>query len=139
MRGSSVSHIYTPGKGINVKVEWNGIQFTDMEDYYKKVILSMPQEGGAFLGAQIHLDALAYLGCGGLLIAERDEADVYVDGWLVNSAFITHKHPEFGKVEYSGWVDGIVECGLHHGACELCGKAIPGEIEMMHYFYRLDG
>ncbi len=123
-------------------VEWNDTQYTDMETYYREVILSMPKEGDfggdAFLGAQTHLDALAYLGHGGLFVTELDEVDVYVDDWMVSGALITHKHPEFGMVKNSGWVDGTVECQLIHGACELCGKVIPGEIEMMHFFYKLD-
>ena len=139
MRGvSSVSHIYTPGQGADVKIEWNGIQYTDIETYYREVILSMPKEGDTFLGAQTHLDALAYLGHGGLFIVDQDETDVFVDGWMVSGAFITHKHLEFGIIR-TGWTKGIVECGVRpKGDCELCGKVIPGEIEMMHYFYRLD-
>lgn len=119
-------------------VEWDGTQYIDIETYYKRVVLSMPQDGDALLGAMTHLNALTYLGCSKLFVAETDEMDIYVDAWLVNGAFITHKHPEFGVVKQDSWVTGMVECGLRHRACELCGKVIPGEIEMMHHFYRLD-
>jgi hypothetical protein len=120
-------------------VEWMDKEYTNPVTYYKEVILSMPEEEGVLLGAQTHLDALASLGHGGLFVVERDEADVYVDDWNVAGTFLTHKHPEFGTVQHFGWANGMVEADVRHSKCELCGKRIPGEIEMMHHFYRLDG
>ncbi len=120
-------------------IEWNGKEYTDPVTYYKEVILSMPETDGVLLGAQEHLDALAAIGHGGLFVTEHDEADIYVDGWLVSGTFLTHKHPEFGVVCDMGWTEGIVEADVTRSKCELCSKRIPGEIEMMYHFYRLDG
>jgi radical SAM superfamily enzyme with C-terminal helix-hairpin-helix motif len=119
-------------------VEWNDVEYTDMGKYYREVVLTMPEEDGALLGATTHLDALASLSHGGLFVTEQDDADVYVDRWMVSGTFITHKHPEFGLVRDHGWTRGQVECDLRHGKCEMCGEKIPGEIEMMHHFYRLE-
>jgi len=120
-------------------VEWNGKEYTDIYHYYKEVILSMPQTDGVILGAQTHLDAMAALSRGGLFVCEPDEGDIYVDCWDVSGPFLTHKHPEFGVVVDMGWTKGMVESDVWQGKCELCGKKIPGEIEMMYHFYRLDG
>jgi hypothetical protein len=114
-------------------------EYSDQFTYYKEVVLTMPEEDGVLLGAQTHLDALSALGHGGMFVTEIDGGEVYVDGWNVNGNFLTHKHPEFGTVENYGWANGVVEVDVRGGRCELCRKKIPGEIEMMHHFYRLDG
>jgi hypothetical protein len=138
MRGPSVSYI--PGRGADVTITWMGKEYTDQLTYYREVILTMPEEDGVLLGAQTHLDALSALGHGGLFVIERDDTDIYVDDWMVsNPFFLTHKHPEFGELTNYGWAKGTVEADVHHSKCELCAKRIPGEIEMMHHFYRLDG
>ena len=120
-------------------ITWMDTEYTDPATYYKEVILTMPEEDGVLLGAQTHLDALASLSHGGLFVTESDARDVYVDGWNVSGNVLTHKHPEFGVATNRGWVKGVVESDVRQGVCELCAKRIPGEIEMMHHFYRLDG
>ena len=129
---------YWRSEGENVMIKWMDREYTDAREYYNEVILTMPKENGIILGAAEHIEALARLTQSGLYVTDMDEADIYVDAWRVNGSYLTHKHPEFGIIE-SGWSKGIVECDVLDSGCDICGKQIPGEIEMMHHFYKLDG
>lgn len=126
-----------------MKIEWMDREYTDASIYYKEVVSAMPREDDIILGAKDHLDALELLYEGGLYVVELDDSDIFVDGWRVNSPWLAHKHPEFGMIErhYSTRWEymGMVECDVHHKTCGICKKQIPGEIEMMYQFYRLDG
>ncbi len=127
------------GKGGEVEIRWLKGKYTDAPTYYREVVLTMPRTKGVVMGAEAHLNALAQLTQSGLYVVDADETDIYVDDWKVNGSFMTHKHPEFGLIR-TGWTKGIPECDvLDTGKCDMCEKVVPGEIEMMHNFYRLDG
>jgi hypothetical protein len=130
---------YWRSGGDNVMIKWMDREFTDAQEYYKEVVLTMPRTDGVILGALEHIWALARLSQSGVYVVDMDDADIYVDDWCVNDSYLTHRHPEFGSIA-SEWAQGRVECDvLVGGSCDICGKQIPGEIEMMHHFYKLDG
>jgi hypothetical protein len=129
---------YRNDRRYDMLITWMGKDYTDAPSYYREVVTRMPLEDGVILGAGTHVDALAKLALGGLYVLDPDSVDIYVGRWRVNGRHLTHKHPEFGTVK-TGWTTGLVECGLHEDECDLCGEEIPGEIAMMHHFYRLDG
>jgi hypothetical protein len=122
----------------NVAIRWMDAEYTSAAKYYREVVMNMPKEDGIILGATEHLDAIARLSGCGLYVADTDESDIYVDDWRVNGRYLTHRHPEFGIID-SAWTKGMVEAELHFGSCGVCDKKIPGPIEMMHNFYRLNG
>lgn len=129
---------YWNGRRDDVLITWMGKDYTDASVYYREVVTKMPLEDGVILGAETHIEALAKLALGGLYVVTPDPVDVYVGRWRVNGRYLTHRHTEFGDVS-TGWTTGPIECGLHENECDLCGEKIPGEIEMMYHFYRLDG
>jgi hypothetical protein len=135
----SRKHIsYTKGKGKGM-IQWMDKQYTSAPEYYREVVLTMPRTKGIILGAQEHIDAMAQLTATGIYVIDTDDSDIYVDGWRVNGDYITHKHPEFGVIT-TQWTKGAVECDvLAGGQCDMCGDKIPGEIDMMHQFYKLNG
>jgi hypothetical protein len=122
--------------GAMSHVDWMNVRYTHAPTYYREVILAMPREDGIILGSEAHLKALSMLSVGGLYVSEVDDQDIYVDGWRVNGSRLQHKHPEFGHIR-TGWAEGIVEADLTDGRCDICHKEIPGEIDMMHSFYKL--
>jgi hypothetical protein len=121
-----------------VSIRWMDTEYDNAAEYYHEVVMTMPKTDGIILGAETHIDALARLSGCGLYVVDTDKADVYVDDWRVNGSSLTHRHPEFGPVA-SGWTEGYVEAEVCLGACDICEKQIPGEIDMMHQFYRLNG
>jgi hypothetical protein len=126
--------------GVTMFIQWMDKKYHTAPDYYREVILLMPVEDGKILGASDHIEALAFLTNGGtgIYISDPQPNDVYVDNWRVSSAPISHRHLEFGTI-HNQWLSGVAEGGVANGACEICGLVIPGEIEMMYQFYRLDG
>ncbi len=138
-RNRNISYWKPAPGGQDVSIEWNGRLYNDAPTYYKEVILSMPRTDGVVLGAGAHIEVISRLTDNGIYVADLSDSDIYVDGWRVNGSYLTHKHPEFGYVE-TAWSEGVIEADvLSNGACDLCRKKIPGEIAMMHHFYRLDG
>jgi hypothetical protein len=121
-------------------VTWYGKPYEDARTYYDEVVKTMLlKDDGTIIGADEHLGALCILRGHGILIMEDDNA-VHVDGWRINGDYITHKHPEFGRVD-QWWDDGFVQAEMADDldTCGLCGAKISGEIKMMHDFYRMGG
>jgi hypothetical protein len=118
-------------------VSWMSKKYSDARLYYKEVVLTVPREDGIVLGAEEHLNILALLSPVALYVTEPEDKDIFVDGWLVSGTYLTHRHLEFGRIT-TKWTKGIVESQLKQGACAICDKKIPGEIQMMHHFYKLD-
>ena len=121
-----------------MSIQWMDKEYFDAPSYYKEVVLTMPQENGVILGAETHIDALAHLTKGGIYVADQDPSDIYVAEWLVNRGHLAHRLKEFG-LQQTGWSTGVIECDLQDGSCDICMVQVPGPIEMIHNFYKLDG
>jgi hypothetical protein len=126
------------GKISENVVTWHGKPYEDARTYYDEVVMTMPRkDDDTIVAADEHLGALCILNGSDILIME-DENSVHVDRWRINADYITHKHPEFGRIE-DWWEDGYVQVELQsdNNTCGLCGEQVSGEIKMMHDFYRM--
>jgi hypothetical protein len=119
------------------EVTWFGKVYTRADTYYQQVVMTMPRkDDDTVVGADEHLGAICVLKGHGVLIME-DTGTIHVGRWRVNDDYITHKHPEFGRIE-DWWQDGYVQAELgDDDTCGLCGDQVSGEIKMIHDFYRM--
>jgi hypothetical protein len=120
-------------------VTWYGKPYTTTRAYYDGVVKTMQlKDDDTIIAADEHLGALCILNGPDILIMEDTNA-VHVGRWRINDDYITHKHPEFGRVD-DWWEDGWVQAELSdEDTCGLCGEKVSGEIKMMHDFYRMGG
>ena len=118
---------------------------------YYQALKYMPRKKGVIDEFRRHLAMLEMLDApdGNMYYSEKDE--FFVDNWSIQSPELYHRHKEFGNymtihgmefMEYDkpddpSYYRTHVQWDAAGGVCGLCDKHMPGEIMMMHNFYKL--
>ncbi len=115
-----------------------GRLYTTSEEYYRKVVTSLPLDpddprGEAIVDAGTHTNICERLARGGSYAVSFNTPDdyLYVDNWSIDGACLYHRHPELRVMGTKNIIEVHLEWDVLDNRCSMCDKQISGEIWMM--------